>query len=101
MCVTGSIETKRTPCLVRPAQHRLAAFVYAVEHLKVASYEFLGRVGRRVGDQETGRLCATTLEQERDMAARLHLSFDAAVQAPLEPTTGPRTNLTRANTPNS
>ena len=69
------------------AQHdtpgKLAAFVYAVEHLEIAGYELLARVARRAGDQETVRLAEVILADERAMAVRVARAFDRAFEASL------------------
>jgi ferritin-like metal-binding protein YciE len=63
---------------------KLAAFAFAFEHLEIAGYEQLKRVGRRAGDEETVGMCETILEQERTAAGRIEALFDRAVAASLE-----------------
>lgn len=63
---------------------KLAAFVYAFEHLKIGGYELLRRSARRAGDGETERLCGRILEEERALVQRLADTFDEAVRATLE-----------------
>jgi ferritin-like metal-binding protein YciE len=62
---------------------KLAAFVYAYEHLKIGGYELLRRTAARAKDSETEALCQRLLAEERAMADRLISSFDGAVQATL------------------
>ena len=62
---------------------KLAAFVYAYEHLKIGGYELLRRTAARAKDSATGALCARHLDEERAMADRLVGSFDGAVEATL------------------
>lgn len=63
---------------------KLAAFVYAVQHLKIAGYELLRRSAGRAGDGETQALCEEILAEERGYVERLAGSFDIAAQATLE-----------------
>lgn len=63
---------------------KLAAFVYAFEHLKIAGYELLRRVAKRAGDGETQQLCDQILANERAMVQQLSESFDVAVQSTVE-----------------
>ena len=63
---------------------KLAAFVYAFEHLEIAGYEELKRVAQRVGDAETVQVAETILAQERTAAEKLYGAFDRAVAASLE-----------------
>ena len=62
---------------------KLAAFVYAFEHLKIAGYELLLRSAQRGGDTETQKLCETLLADERAMVTRLADTFDTAAGATL------------------
>jgi ferritin-like metal-binding protein YciE len=62
---------------------KLAAFAYAVEHLEIGSYEMMSRVAKLAGDQETERMAARILEQERSAAERLHSLFGEALSASL------------------
>lgn len=63
---------------------KLAAFVYALGHLKIAGYELLRRVADRAGDTATATLAAEAATQERTMAERLSGAFDQAFQASME-----------------
>lgn len=63
---------------------KLAAFVYAFEHLEVAAYELLKRVARRAGDEETIAMADTILVDERGAAAAIHEQFEHALDATLE-----------------
>jgi ferritin-like metal-binding protein YciE len=60
---------------------KLAAFVYAVEHLEIAGYELLRRVAQRAGDAATVQLAVGILADERDMAERVFGAFDRAFEA--------------------
>ena len=60
---------------------KLAAFVYAVEHLEIAGYELLRRVAQRAGDPATVRLADLVLADERTMADRVSDRFDRAFEA--------------------
>lgn len=62
---------------------KLAAFIYAVEHLEAAAYELLKRSARRANDVETQRLCEHILSAERGMAELLATAFDSAVRVTL------------------
>ena len=62
---------------------KLAAFVFAYEHLEVGGYEQLKRVAQRAGDTETVRVVDEILVQERSAAAMVALEFDRVVDASL------------------
>ena len=63
---------------------KVAAFVYAFQHLKIAGYEQLGRVARRAGDEETVQVLLPILREERSAAERVAGLFDQAIRASLE-----------------
>lgn len=63
---------------------KLAAFVYAFEHLEIGGYEQLKRVARRAGDLATEQLAEEILVEERMAAARVAELFDDAATASLE-----------------
>lgn len=62
---------------------KLAAFVYAYEHLEIGGYEQLRRVAERAGDAKTVRVAEEIIVQERAAAAMVALEFDRAVEASL------------------
>ncbi|CAA9493589.1 MAG: hypothetical protein AVDCRST_MAG45-878 [uncultured Solirubrobacterales bacterium] len=62
---------------------KLAAFVFAYEHLEIGGYEQLKRVAGRAGDPETVRVVDEILVQERSAAAMVALEFDRVVDASL------------------
>lgn len=62
---------------------KLAAFVYAYEHLEIGGYEQLKRVAERAGDAKTVRVAEEIIVQERAAAATVALEFDRAVEASL------------------
>src|SRR5579884_2260851 len=62
---------------------KLAAFVFAFEHLEIGGYEQLRRVADRAGDRETIVLVDRILLQERSAANRVAEHFDEAVSATL------------------
>jgi ferritin-like metal-binding protein YciE len=62
---------------------KLAAFVYAVEHLEIGGYELLKRVAERAGDIETAEAVDRILAQERAAARIVASEFDRAVDASL------------------
>jgi ferritin-like metal-binding protein YciE len=68
----------------RDTPGKLAAFIYAVEHLEIAGYELLRRVAQRAGDQRTLRLVDRILPAERAMAGRVAAAFDRAFEASLQ-----------------
>jgi ferritin-like metal-binding protein YciE len=63
---------------------KLAAFVFAVEHLEIAGYELLRRVAEQANDGETARLAQEILAEERAMTERVAGAFDRAFEASLE-----------------
>jgi ferritin-like metal-binding protein YciE len=60
---------------------KLAGFAFAVEHLEIAAYELLRRVGAQAGDSETVTIADTTLIEERAAAAAIAAHWDAALDA--------------------
>ena len=60
---------------------KLAAFVYAVEHLEIAGYELLKRTAARAEDEMTVLLCDEILSDERAMVERVAASFGKAMSA--------------------
>ncbi|HEX7070641.1 MAG TPA: DUF892 family protein, partial [Rhodothermales bacterium] len=60
---------------------KLAAFVYAVEHLKIAGYELLRRTAARAGDMETVTIVEALLKDEYAMADDVMTSFDRVFAA--------------------
>jgi ferritin-like metal-binding protein YciE len=63
---------------------KLAAFVYAFEHLEIAGYELLTRVARIAGDETTAELAQRILGDERAAVERLAGLWDEAARAALE-----------------
>lgn len=60
---------------------KLAAFVYAVEHLEIAGYELLRLVAQRAGDVATVQLADGILTEEHAMADRVLAAFGQAFEA--------------------
>lgn len=60
---------------------KLAAFVYAVEHLEIAGYELLRHVGESAGASEIVELANRIANEERAMADRVFAAFDQAFEA--------------------
>jgi ferritin-like metal-binding protein YciE len=63
---------------------KLVAHAFSFEHLELASYELLGRVAERAGDEKTAEAARSIRDEERRMADRLSAAFDRAVDASLE-----------------
>ena len=62
---------------------KLAGFARAFEYLEIGGYEQLARVARRAGDEETARLAAGILTEERQAAGRIADAFPQAIEASL------------------
>jgi ferritin-like metal-binding protein YciE len=62
---------------------KLAAFVYAFEHLKIAGYELLKRTAKRANDPTTVTLCENLLHEEHRMVQDTADTFDSAADATL------------------
>jgi ferritin-like metal-binding protein YciE len=60
---------------------KLAAFVYAFEHLEIAGYEQLASVAERAGDDQTTQLAEQINEQERDAAKAVSALWSVAAHA--------------------
>lgn len=63
---------------------KLAAFVYAFEHLKIAGYELLKKTAQMAGDQVTVTMADQMIMAETPMVSRLESLFDRAVATTLE-----------------
>jgi ferritin-like metal-binding protein YciE len=64
----------------RDTPAKLAAFAYAFEHLEIAGYEHL----RRLGDPEATALADRILPEERAAAEKLYAAFEPALNASLD-----------------
>jgi ferritin-like metal-binding protein YciE len=62
---------------------KLVTHAYAYEHMELAAYDLLSRIAERARDTDTAEVAREILGQERDMAERLSLLFDRAVEASL------------------
>ncbi len=62
---------------------KLAAFVYAFQHLKIGGYELLRIAAEMAGDRATAGAAAEMLAEERSMAQALSERFDDAVHSTL------------------
>lgn len=62
---------------------KLAMHAYSYEHMELAAYELLGRIARRLGDEDAAALAQRIGAQERAMADRVGARWDAAVDASL------------------
>ena len=58
----------------------LTMHLYASEHLEIAAYDFLARIARESGDQETAEAAERILEQEREAAEKVQSTFDRCVE---------------------
>jgi ferritin-like metal-binding protein YciE len=58
---------------------KLAAFVYAFDHLRIAGYELLLRTARRAADADTEALVVQTLQTQRLVSDRLAGVFEESV----------------------
>jgi ferritin-like metal-binding protein YciE len=72
---------------------KASALVFALTHLKIASYELLRHVAERAADEATVAMTERVLAEERTGAARLSGSFDKAVEASLDVWEAPRNAL--------
>ena len=62
---------------------KVAVFIYAFEHLKIASYEMLKRVAQRSGDQATVDIAERAIRHETDTARIVRALFSQALEATL------------------
>jgi ferritin-like metal-binding protein YciE len=65
------------------AAPKLAAFIYAVLHLQIGSYELLARTASRAKESAITSCCQNIASEKRDLAVRLEESFDVAAQCGL------------------
>lgn len=68
----------------RDTPGKLAAFVFAFEHLEIGGYEQLKRVAARAGDHDTVTVAERILGEERAAAGRVAGAWDRAVEASLQ-----------------
>ena len=66
----------------RPGQNARDGFV--TENLEIATYEFLGRLARRAGDEETGTVADKILAEEVAMRDRFAERWDLFVDLTLD-----------------
>ena len=62
---------------------KLAAFVYAFEHLEIGGYELRRRVAERAGDGDTVAMADSIVVEERAMAGSVQALFGSALDASL------------------
>jgi ferritin-like metal-binding protein YciE len=62
---------------------KVAVFLYAFEHLKIASYEMLKRVAQRAGDSDTVDIAERFIVHETDTARIVRALFSEALDASL------------------
>lgn len=62
---------------------KLATHSLSYEHLELASYELLGRVAGRAGDEQTVAVAQRIRDEEAAMAERIEALFDATTEASL------------------
>jgi ferritin-like metal-binding protein YciE len=62
---------------------KLGGFAFAFEHLEIAAYQLLRRMGERVGDEATVAVANSIADEERTAAARLARLWDQAIEAGL------------------
>jgi ferritin-like metal-binding protein YciE len=67
----------------RDTPGKLVTHAFSYEHMEVASYELLIRVGERVGDASTVAVARVIRAQEQQMGERLAACFNVAVDASL------------------
>ena len=67
----------------RDTPARLVAVAYGLESFEIASYELLGRVAERAGDDDTVAAVDTILVNERQAAEKLAASYDLALERAL------------------
>ncbi|MGN6276287.1 MAG: DUF892 family protein [Solirubrobacterales bacterium] len=62
---------------------KLALHAFSYEHMEVAAYELLAIAAREAGDSETVAIAEAIADEEREMAGRVAIHFDDAVQQAL------------------
>jgi len=62
---------------------KLAMHAFSYEHMEVAAYELLGIAAREAGDEATAAMAAAIADEEREMAGRIAVSWDEAVEQAL------------------
>jgi len=77
---SGAIGLRQLAEIPPDTPVKLAMHLYAFEHLEIAAYEFLARIARESGDQETAEAAERILEQEREAAEKVQSTFDRCVE---------------------
>jgi ferritin-like metal-binding protein YciE len=77
---SGAIGLRQLAEIPPDTPVKLAMHLYSLEHLEIASYEFLARIARGAGDQETVEAAEQILEQEREAAEQVQSGFDRCVE---------------------
>jgi rubrerythrin len=77
---SGAIGLRQLAEIPPDTPVKLAMHLYAFEHLEIAAYEFLARIARESGDQETADAAERILEQEREAAEKVQSTFDRCVE---------------------
>src|SRR5947199_5387977 len=77
---SGAIGLRQLAEIPPDTPVKLAMHVYAFEHLEIAAYEFLLRIAREAGDDETAEAAERILEQEREAAEKVQSMFDRCAE---------------------
>jgi ferritin-like metal-binding protein YciE len=77
---SGAIGLRQLAEIPPDTPVKLAMHLYSLEHLEIAAYEFLARIAREAGDQETVEAAEQILEQEREAAEQVQSGFDRCVE---------------------
>lgn len=77
---SGAIGLRQLAEIPPDTPVKLAMHLYAFESLEISAYEFLVRIAREAGDQETADAAEKILEQERAAAEKVQSTFDQCVE---------------------
>jgi len=56
---------------------------FATEHMEIASYELLRRIAEKAGDDETARVAAEIIAEEKEMAKTIAANWDKVAELSL------------------
>src|SRR5437868_10980394 len=56
---------------------------FATEHMEIASYELLRRIAEKAGDEETARIAAEIIAEEKEMAKTIAANWDKVAELSL------------------
>ncbi len=76
----GAIGLRQLADIAPDTAVKRAMYLFALEHLEIAGFEFLRQIGQHMSDQEASDAAEQILPQERETAEKVEGLFDEAVE---------------------